>query len=607
MIREALAAGAASATLLLAPLAVAQDSDGGFALDHFEPTPAGDVFFGVPSPYASGHIAPRGYLLFDYAHKPIRIQGQDVAVVGAQGMLAADFSMAFWDRLLLSVHMPLAVLQSGDDPGQPGVVFTPLEVPRAGDLRIGARGRIWGDEAGPFQLGVEGFLLAPTGDRAQYDGEGKVRGIFDVSLGGRVGSEDIAFVWTASGGVEVRGSDRSHAGRYGVGIGLLALHNALQLDAELLGVSAFDASKGAPLSTVPLTVAESTSTNLEVLFGAKGRVLDGLTFGAAAGPGLLSAIGTPEFRVLGMIGWAPLAEPTKEEAPVAEVKDRDDDGIADATDACPDERGQPNTDPMLDGCPPRDRDNDGVFDVEDACPAVAGERNVDATRNGCPLDADSDGVPDGVDACATTPGEPDSDPAKNGCPRDQDGDGIMDRSDACKTLAGPPNPNPKWNGCPEDGDGDGITLAFDACPDEKGVPDPDPKLNGCSKLISVTDGEIIIRQQVQFVTYGSTLQDTVSPDSEALLTEVRDAIQAHPEIELIEVQGHTDDSGSEEFNMALSEQRANVVRDWLAAKGIASDRLVAKGYGFSRPIADNRIRTGRQANRRVQFVILRRR
>jgi len=49
------------------------------------------------------------------------------------------------------------------------------------------------------------------------------------------------------------------------------------------------------------------------------------------------------------------------------------------------------------------------------------------------------------------------------------------------------------------------------------------------------------------------------------------------------------------------------VRQWLVDHGVAAERLVAKGYGFSRPVADNRVRTGRQRNRRVQFVVLRRR
>ncbi|MCC6521657.1 MAG: OmpA family protein [Polyangiaceae bacterium] len=611
------ALGAALVALVAAPrLARAQD-EGGYALDHFELTPAGDVFWGVPSPFASGHVAPRGYLAFDYEHRPIRVVlrdaagnpvGGELAVVSGQGSLHADFSLAFFDRLLVSLHLPVAVLDRGDDPGTPGVSYTALSAPRAGDLRIGARGRLFGDEASPFQLGVDGLLFAPTGSREQYFGEGVVRGVFDLSLGGRVGGKSAAFVYTASGGVELRASERGHAARYGVGVGLLALEDVLQLDAELVGVSAFRPSAGVPLSTEPVTVADTTAgTNLELAFGAKVRVLGGLTFGAAAGPGLLSAVGTPIFRALGMVGWAPLAEPVDEEPGPVAPKDGDDDGIPDDSDACPKVAGQPNTDPMLDGCPPADRDADLILDVDDACPATAGERSTDATKNGCPPDGDGDGVADATDACPAAPGDPSDDPAKNGCPVDGDGDGIVDRKDACPAQAGPESTNPKWHGCPPDGDGDGILLAQDACPADKGSASKDPTKNGCPKLTAVTEGEILARQQVQFVPWGHTLRDTLSPKSDALLGEVRDALQSHPEIELVEVQGHTDDTGEATYNRWLSQQRALAVRDWLVRHGVKPERLQAQGYGPDRPIADNRVRTGRDQNRRVQFVILRRR
>ena len=75
----------------------------------------------------------------------------------------------------------------------------------------------------------------------------------------------------------------------------------------------------------------------------------------------------------------------------------------------------------------------------------------------------------------------------------------------------------------------------------------------------------------------------------------------HPEITL-EVQGHTDSRGSDRHNMRLSDRRANAVRDYLVGQGIESSRLVARGYGETRPLESNRTRAGRAANRRVEFV-----
>ena len=80
MKRSILAAVTAVATLV-APAAANAQEQGGFALNQFQPSPAGDMFFGVPSPYASGHLTPRGYLGFDYAHEPVREASTDTAVV----------------------------------------------------------------------------------------------------------------------------------------------------------------------------------------------------------------------------------------------------------------------------------------------------------------------------------------------------------------------------------------------------------------------------------------------------------------------------------------------------------------------------------------------
>ncbi|OHE62340.1 MAG: hypothetical protein A2X71_06540 [Thiobacillus sp. GWE1_62_9] len=72
----------------------------------------------------------------------------------------------------------------------------------------------------------------------------------------------------------------------------------------------------------------------------------------------------------------------------------------------------------------------------------------------------------------------------------------------------------------------------------------------------------------------------------------------------IEVAGHTDSRGSDAYNMKLSQERAEAVRNYLISKGIAADRLTAKGYGESQPVADNATDEGRAQNRRVELVPL---
>lgn len=72
----------------------------------------------------------------------------------------------------------------------------------------------------------------------------------------------------------------------------------------------------------------------------------------------------------------------------------------------------------------------------------------------------------------------------------------------------------------------------------------------------------------------------------------------------VEVAGHTDSIGTDDYNMGLSLRRANAVRDYLIGKGIAAENLTAKGYGESQPVADNRTAEGRFKNRRVELVPL---
>ena len=73
---------------------------------------------------------------------------------------------------------------------------------------------------------------------------------------------------------------------------------------------------------------------------------------------------------------------------------------------------------------------------------------------------------------------------------------------------------------------------------------------------------------------------------------------------VIEIAGHTDDVGAAEANQTLSEDRANTVRDYLLKKGIALERVTAKGYGDTQPVADNSTAGGKQKNRRTEVRII---
>jgi outer membrane protein OmpA-like peptidoglycan-associated protein len=118
--------------------------------------------------------------------------------------------------------------------------------------------------------------------------------------------------------------------------------------------------------------------------------------------------------------------------------------------------------------------------------------------------------------------------------------------------------------------------------------------------VTVTAKELTIKEQIQFALDSAV----ILPDSFGMLSEIADALVRHPELRRVEVQGHTDNAGTPEHNQLLSEQRAEAVRAWLVQHGVATDRLVAKGYGQDRPLMPNVTAYARAQNRRVQFIIL---
>lgn len=251
----------------------------------------------------------------------------------------------------------------------------------------------------------------------------------------------------------------------------------------------------------------------------------------------------------------------KKDKKVEKIKDRDNDGIPDKDDLCPDQAGTKET--M--GCP--DRDGDGVADKDDRCPDVKG----DPANHGCPIviapvvkniDTDGDGIPDSLDKCPTVAGLY----RYNGCPiPDTDGDGVNDEIDHCKTV-----PGLKSNhGCPLD---------------EK-----------------VINNEVI--EQVKIATrkiqFNYSKSDLLS-SSFAALDEVAGLLSKDPAIKL-KIEGHASLEGRYEVNLKLSEDRANAVKNYLVSKGIDAARLSTVGYGSARLLT---IEPEQQAiNRRVEMIL----
>jgi len=360
--------GAAAAAMLLAAGPALADPSG-LALNRFDPAPAGDRMFGVPSPYAAGDLTPHAMLLLDYAKNPLLIRtvpaGDQVgSVVKNQLYVNLDVGLSLWSRLFIDFNVPFTY-QNGDSPSALGQVFTSPQGGGFGDLRIGARLRLWGEYHDPFQIAVGGYLWVPTGPGGSFTGTGEARGLPQVIMGGRAIDR---IVWSAALGVEIQSSvtyggiSQGPMFRWGGGVGVLLLDNRhLQIGPEIAG------------AITPRDVHDHPS-NVELLLGARYRVIDDLELGLAAGPGLTSGLGTPQWRGVFSVAYTP-----------EQKKDRDHDGIPDAEDACPDVAGVHSDDPRKNGCPAEaDRDGDGIPDAQDACPDVKGVADPDPRKNGCP-------------------------------------------------------------------------------------------------------------------------------------------------------------------------------------------------------------------------------
>src|SRR5262249_14114236 len=99
-----------------------------------------------------------------------------------------------------------------------------------------------------------------------------------------------------------------------------------------------------------------------------------------------------------------------------------------------------------------------------------------------------------------------------------------------------------------------------------------------------------------------TGQHTLKPGAREKLAKVSGILLAHPGLK-VEVEGHTDSVGSEDYNQVLSERRAESVKSYLTGQGLSSGLITAKGFGEEHPVASNDTAEGRQRNRRVELVV----
>jgi outer membrane protein OmpA-like peptidoglycan-associated protein len=546
------------------------------------PAYAADVDLFEPSAaFVSGRGSPQGEaptvgdpgfvggVFGGYARDPVVRRFDDGTVapaVAAQLPVTVHAGWAVGDRVRFDALVPTYPWVDAPLTGFSGQAL--------GDLRLQSTVRVTGGKHGRVGFAVVPQVTLPTGSDAAAVSRGVATGGLlalgaDARHGGFVANVGAAWSPTESLEVDDRAVDpRAMGSATDAVLGVWAR----PVPALRIGVEG-DAQ-------VALASLDSAARNDTAAVHGFAQALSKAGFGVAlgGGTGLLAGIGSPEYRVFGALTFA------------TRIPDADGDGVGDNRDACPHEREDFDEVADDDGCPETDSDGDGILDDVDMCAMVPEDADGHDDEDGCPdVDNDGDGVVDGVDRCGDIHGPPEL----VGCP-DRDADGVADVDDACPDVWGPAE------GCP-DRDGDGIADWKDTCPDEPCPPDEDRALSdGCPKTVWVTSTEVRISERVEF-KYDSA---ELLPEALRILDGVVRVLLANPQLGRIEVQGHTDDIGPDEYNDWLSDERAKSVVTYMLSQGLPRSRLVPRGYGERVPLAANRTVAGRGGNRRVQFVIL---
>lgn len=462
--------------------------------------------------------------------------------VSAQLILYADIGVEIFDRFGFQVQFPAAVFQKGSTSNAAHLPDAPTVATAAPmDLRLDARAILFRTDSRSFKLGAEAGVWIPTGNQDSYGSDAGAAGHLGIAM--EYDAKKVFFLLNT--GFQFRPLSGindfqvSHEWRYGFGAFVPIRDGSVRLGAQIFGSTGLTAGTTFSAANTPLEWMAEIRGNPD----QKRRAW--LSFGGGT---RLTAGYAPDFRLVALAGYS--------------------------------------------------------FGVADTNPPAPGKKFRAERYAEHGADTDHDGIPDDIDLCPTEPEDHKPPNPDDGCPAlpDRDGDGIPDVSDKC-----PDNPEDfdgiqDADGCPEDdADKDGIPDAQDACPKEPGEPSPEPAKNGCPQFIRRITGssEIQILKQVQFATGKATILKNSFP----ILDEVVRLLKVNLEITHLDIEGHTDNKGSDDLNEKLSNDRANSVMKYLIEHGIDAGRLSAAGFGPRRPIADNNTADGRQKNRRVEFHI----
>ncbi len=534
------------------------DASEGFEPRQFHPMPDQSVnFFGTASAKVPDHMQWSASLMLGYGHNPLvwrNEQGERVdSLVGHQTNAHLMGAVGLIDWFEIGLDLPLILTQSGssidgvDISGADGGVGL-------GDLRLVPKAQLFSTREHPGDSGVAAAVLIdlhlPTGNAEHLQGgdfRAGPRLAFDAVLQGVHLGANLGYRYrpaTQVGNLQVRDT-------FGWNTGIeVPITDDLRATGELFG----------RLTTTTDQIRRRESPT-EFLLGGKYRH-DDLLFTLGGGAGLVNGYGTPDWRLFAGVSFA---TPSEEPQPP------------------PEPEPQCHIDTVEQDCEQPDEPvcEDDVL-ITHAVECQDGECVHMSSKQPCAEDEHC-GERDGQPACVPLPDcfeDADCDePPATTCD-----DGVLTHY-VGKCLDGECEYEPQETFCAED-EQCGLEEGKPAC-----VPIPE--------RVQVEEERIEINEVIHFELDSAAIDER----SHDLLNEVASAMHDHPEITQVRIEGHTDDTGDRDYNVQLSEERAEAVHDYLVAAGIDDDRLHAVGLGPDEPIADNATAEGREQNRRVEFHI----
>ena len=607
-------------------VASAQDFDA----QTFDPAVDGREFVRIDDSVV-GTYGAGGGVLFNYADDPLVFRYDD-GTRGEQrvlGSIATADLLGYYNlkpfRVGLALPVQAYAASGSDDYALEGPTLL-------GDLRLDVKAELLERADGPLGVGVAVRGLIPTGNEEAWVGHGTfgVQALALLSYGESwVGTVNAGF--GTGNGSQLDDLTLGNQMLWGAGLSVPVDERA-RLSAELTGSLYLGADTAAGAGPI------------EALTAFKFNPAQDLVVSLGAGGGLTPGIGAPDFRVVTGLSWTPgftggAASGVKLESTASATSDRDGDGILDAVDLCPDQPEDHNGKADTDGCPDGNWTPTTIRVLDSRGGQVSGANvafvqgpmtgewhttdgvltrslspgnyQVQVMAEGFALNVTSLDVPTAEQHEATVrliPGQaPDARVVLH--VSDVDGKPVA----ATVRVLGVKSRRVR-------GESDGVVeFPIEAGAYELVVHAPGygtarrtvkVDANGSASIdvvlkrarVEITDKRIVILDKIFF----ELDSDVIKADSFAILDEVVESLLTHGAISLLEVQGHTDDQGKEDYNLGLSQRRAEAVIKYLVASGVQPQRVVARGYGEAKPLQPGETDEARAANRRVEFHILRR-